>query len=32
MRLNYCFASEEFPMYSCQQYNDMFGIFMEGRV
>ncbi len=30
LRFRYCFASEEYPEYSCSQYNDVFGFFIQG--
>jgi gliding motility-associated-like protein len=30
LRFRYCFASEEYPEYSCSQYNDIFGFFIQG--
>ena len=28
--LNYCFGSEEYPSYTCSQYNDIFAFIVEG--
>ena len=28
--LNYCFGSEEYPSYTCSDYNDIFGFIVEG--
>ncbi len=30
LRFRYCFASEEYPEYSCTQFNDIFGFFIQG--
>lgn len=30
LRFRYCFASEEYPEYSCDLYNDVFGFFIQG--
>lgn len=30
LRFRYCFASEEYPEYSCTPYNDIFGFFIQG--
>ncbi len=30
LRFRYCFASEEYPEYSCSSYNDIFGFFIQG--
>ncbi len=30
IRFRYCFASEEYPEYSCSDYNDVFGFFIQG--
>jgi hypothetical protein len=30
LRFRYCFASEEYPEYSCTLYNDLFGFFIQG--
>ncbi len=30
LRFRYCFGSEEYPEYSCTQYNDVFGFFIQG--
>lgn len=30
LRFRYCFASEEYPEYSCTQFNDVFGFFIQG--
>ena len=28
--VNYCFGSEEYPSYTCSQFNDIFGFIIEG--
>lgn len=30
LSFRYCFASEEYPEFSCDDYNDVFGFFIEG--
>ena len=30
LRFRYCFASEEYPEYSCTLFNDIFGFFIQG--
>jgi len=30
LRFRYCFASEEYPEYSCTEFNDIFGFFIQG--
>ncbi len=30
LRFRYCFASEEYPTYSCSDFNDIFGFFIQG--
>ncbi|MBL7828643.1 MAG: choice-of-anchor L domain-containing protein [Saprospiraceae bacterium] len=30
LRFRYCFASEEYPEYSCTNFNDVFGFFIQG--
>lgn len=30
LRFRYCFASEEYPEYSCTAFNDVFGFFIQG--
>lgn len=30
LRFNYAFGSEEYPEYTCSQYNDIFGFFIHG--